>query len=422
MATVLWVSHFLPFPPKGGSSQRSFHLLRELSAAHRIHYVGIHKPSRVSDALLAEARAELGPRLASFVSIPSRSMEGLPRAVAGLRAGLRGLPLSSGMLMHPDFWSAVQARIHECEIVHCDTFELAVLLRARVPRAHPRLVAHFHNVESEIAERSSAVTRPPWRWIWAAEARGLRALERRSVRLADLCIAVSERDARHLEDLGAARAEVVDNGVDVDYLRPSGRGPGSGSDRPTVVWIGGLQRFANADGIRHFLSAIWPRVAAEAPDSRLVLVGRPPHRRPPIPVAADRVEFTGFVDDARPFFHAASAFIVPLRVGGGTRLKILDALACGAPVVSTRIGAEGLEVVDDRDLLIADEPDAFADAVLRLLREAGTRQRLARSGRTLMEARYDWRLLGARLSQAYGALAEGGTSDAPRAAATRARW
>jgi glycosyltransferase involved in cell wall biosynthesis len=156
-----------------------------------------------------------------------------------------------------------------------------------------------------------------------------------------------------------------------------------------VVYFGLLSTIPNIDGVVHFLRDIWPRIAEAAPEARCKIIGgRPPPSL--LALAGPRVELTGFVPDLRPYLAAAAAVVVPLRLGGGTRLKIVEAMAMGKAIVSTTLGTEGIEAVPGRDLLVEDQPAVFADAVNRLLAEPGLAARIGQSARQLAVDRYGW--------------------------------
>jgi polysaccharide biosynthesis protein PslH len=179
----------------------------------------------------------------------------------------------------------------------------------------------------------------------------------------------------------------IPTGVDTEYFAPDAAPEAPGQ----LVFTGAMDWYPNEDAILHFVDAILPLIRREAPDVRLTVVGRNPS--PSLRAAATRagVHVTGTVDDVRPFMRAASVYVVPLRVGGGTRLKIFEALAMGKAVVSTSVGAEGLPLVAEQHFLAADDPAALAQSVLKLLRDRKARDRLGFAGRRLVEARYSWR-------------------------------
>jgi glycosyltransferase involved in cell wall biosynthesis len=183
------------------------------------------------------------------------------------------------------------------------------------------------------------------------------------------------------------RTAVVPNAADVEYYRPRLTDPPP--DGRTVVYFGLLSTVPNADAVTYFAQNIWPRIAAEHPDARWkVLGGRPSPSL--LALAGPRIEFTGFVSDLRPHLASAAVVVVPLRLGGGTRLKIVEAMAMGKAIVSTRLGAEGIEAVPGRELLIEDEPAPFADAVNGLLADPALAARIGESARQLAVDRYGW--------------------------------
>jgi glycosyltransferase involved in cell wall biosynthesis len=258
-------------------------------------------------------------------------------------------------------------------------------------------VCFTHNVEAEIFSRHARQARDPLRrWLWSSQHRKMQRFEAQSLRRFAGVIAVSERDARHFgEHYGVTSAQAIPTGVDLEFFAWQPPPPVDASHPPTVVFTGSMDWAANIDGVAFFLQQVWPLIVAQEPTARFVVVGRNP---PPSLQAlarkagrAGRVEFTGFVDDVRPYAQAAHAFVIPLQVGGGTRIKAFEAMAMGAPVVSTTIGIEGLEVAAQQHFLECNEPAAMADAVLRLLRDAALRERLSRAARELVERRFGHR-------------------------------
>jgi glycosyltransferase involved in cell wall biosynthesis len=201
-------------------------------------------------------------------------------------------------------------------------------------------------------------------------------------------LTVSEDDRRAFgEYLPIEKITAIPTGVDLEYFRPEQR---SGSN-DTLVFTGAMDWMPNEDAILYFCSNILPLIREKAPEVKLRVVGRKPGKRIAALQEADaRLEVTGTVDDIRPHVRDASVYIVPLRIGGGTRLKIFEAMAMGMAVVSTTIGAEGLPVVHGEHLLLADTPEAFANATLTVLTQPLLRERLSRAARALVEERYDW--------------------------------
>jgi glycosyltransferase involved in cell wall biosynthesis len=253
----------------------------------------------------------------------------------------------------------------------------------------PRLVVASHNIDYELARQYARAARSPAHRLYAAiNWRKLRREELGAYREADgvyLCSADDER--RLLDVIPAARTAVIPNAADVEYFQPRPTDPRP--DGRTVVFFGLLSYAPNVDAVIHFVAKIWPRVVEAHPEARLKIIGGKPPRSLQL-LAGPRIELTGFVPDLRPHLAAAAAVVVPLRLGGGTRLKIVEAMAMGKAMVSTTLGAEGIEAAPGRDLLIEDQPEAFAGAVNRLLGDPGLAARVGQSARTLAVERYSW--------------------------------
>ena len=248
-----------------------------------------------------------------------------------------------------------------------------------------------HNVEAEIFARHAAQARNPlMRRVWRSQHAKMFRFEREALRRFTSVIAVSDRDAASFRsDYGLESVSVIPTGVDLDFFAYAPCSPVDGRHLPTVVFTGSMDWDANVDGIRHFLAEAWPLIQAERPEAQFVVVGR----RPPASLveqarALRGVRFTGFVEDVRPHVRAAHVFVIPLRVGGGTRIKAFEAMAMGCPVVSTAIGIEGLDVTPGEHFLLCDDPAAQARAVLDLLNDATLRECLSRRARECVESRF----------------------------------
>ncbi len=247
-----------------------------------------------------------------------------------------------------------------------------------------------HNVETEILERHAKTASGAMKHVWAREAAKMRRFERRACSRTDAVIAVSERDADMFRQaFGAKAAFAIPTGVDPDYFSFA---PPADDAPPSVVFTGSMDWKANQDGLAWFMDEAWPAIAAARPDASFTIVGKNPPRAMVEAAKAKGLawRFTGFVDDVRE--HARGAvYVIPLRVGGGTRIKAYEAMAMGTPVVSTRLGVEGLPVRAGEHFLEADAPQAFAAAVLSLLADAGLRRRLAAQARRLVEENFSHR-------------------------------
>jgi polysaccharide biosynthesis protein PslH len=253
----------------------------------------------------------------------------------------------------------------------------------------PSLVVDSHEIAYDLARQFARADASFYRRLYAgANWRKLRREELKTYREADgvyLCSAVDAQ--RLLDQVPGVRTAVVPNAADVEYYQPRPTDPRP--DGRTVVYFGLLSTVPNIDGVTYFGQSIWPRITTAHPEARWKIIGGHP---PPSlqALAGPRTELTGFVADLRPHLAAAQVVVVPLRLGGGTRLKIVEAMAMGKAIVSTTLGAEGIEAIPGRDLLIENEPAAFADAVNRLLSDPGLAARIGQSARQLAVDRYGW--------------------------------
>jgi glycosyltransferase involved in cell wall biosynthesis len=379
---LLFVSSRYLFPTDSGGKIRTVNVLRgmkggafEITLASPLP-VGARDPEpaetrEVCDRFVGWPGAARGPlfRWSRMRHLVSR----LPVAVAtdASEAGRR--TLSKELEQSPD-------------IVVVDFPHAAVL--APPPYACPG-VMFTHNVETEIFRRHAKIARNPLkRAIWRNQASKMERYERELLPRFSAVVAVADRDREYFErEYGVGNVSLIPTGVDLGYFTYRENAALKDGDGGTVVFTGSMDWIANVDGVEFLMDAVWPTVSRARPQARCVIVGRSP---PPALVERARArrlnwEFTGFVDDVRPFVHNAHVYVIPLRVGGGTRIKVYEAMAMGCPVVSTRIGVEGLPVEPNRHFLEADSGDAMAAAVLSLLDDAERRNQLAQKARRLVE-------------------------------------
>jgi glycosyltransferase involved in cell wall biosynthesis len=258
-------------------------------------------------------------------------------------------------------------------------------------RCHTPTVLFQHNVESILWRRQADTERRlAQRAVFQLEAWKMDRYERATVGRFDRVIAVSDADRDAMAGMVSAdRITVVPTGVDTKAFRPTTRNV---SPEPVVLFLGSMDWEPNIDGVQYFVETMWPAIRAAVPRARFQVVGRSPAasvRR----LASDDVEIVGTVPSVIEYLHRAAAVVVPLRIGGGTRLKIYEAMGAGKAVVSTTIGAEGLDYHDGRDILIADTPDAFADRVIEVLRD-GERRRSLEDAALALASQYDWSSIG----------------------------
>jgi len=412
---VLWLTQVVPYPPIGGSLQRAYHLLKLLGAQHDVHVIAMqHKP--MSAALLTEAREALAPfcQTLDIVDI-SASASGVRLL---LRAGvslLTGFPLSVSIFRSNRFRDLVRdaQRAHRFDVAHLDTISVADYIDdvAALPTVMAHIGAEAHMIRRRIPQERNALRR----LFFRREAESLERLERATCSRVGMNLAVSELDRELLQQVAPdAPFAVVENGTDIDFFRPVTR---VGVKR--LIFAGRLDQASNTDGLRWFLRTAWPLICQRHPDVALDIVGpNPPADVVQAGVEDSRIKVHGLVPDVRVFFAAATAVVSPLRDGGGTRLKILDALSMGMPLVATAVACEGIDVVSERDVLIANTPEQFANQIDRLFADEALRDRLSARGRELIETQYSWRRLVSKLIGHYESLI---ASTAPAPSSVRDR-
>ena len=386
---VLWVTFGLAYPPDTGFRQRDYHLIREISRHAEIVLFSLIPPGGVTDP---GELARICARVETW-QMPRR----LPPAggLARIRAGAwhNFYPGAAARL-------AALAEAEQPDIVQIEHSLLAAYRDALPGSVAGRTVLSLHNVAYQQYRRMASLSRNPGtRVAYRLKARLMRGAEAHYVQQYDAVVTVSARESALLTALVARlRPTVVENGVDCGALRPLA--PGGAA----VLFTGLMNYPPNADAAVFFARSILPRIRAEVPDVKFLIAGHAPPRRVQRLAADPRIEVTGSVADLRPYYEQAAAAVVPLRAGGGTRLKILESMALGRPVVSTSIGCEGLDVEHDHHLLIADRPEEFAGCVTRLLRDPSLCQRLAAAARGLVETRYAWPAIAQRLLALHASL------------------
>jgi glycosyltransferase involved in cell wall biosynthesis len=381
---ILWVKPGGLWPLDRGGRLRSFHTLSELSQRHQVVLLTTHAPE--DDP--RELRARL-PWCQRVVSVPHRPPKKGSLRLAGAVAAswLSEWPVDLWKWRVPGLKAEAERLMRTGEVDLCVADFLAAV--PNLPLGGPVPVALFeHNVEHMIWWRLARLERQPWRrLLLELEWRKMRRCEAKACARASITLAVSEVDRDLLASASpGAWVRDIPTGVDTSYFAPDGR-----RESPAgLVFTGSMDWYPNEDAILYFVEAILPRVLREVPEAFLTVVGRHPSARLRAATAGRPVQITGGVDDVRPYVAKAGVYVVPLRVGGGTRLKIFEALAMGKAVVSTTVGAEGLPLVPGRHFLRRDDPDEFAGAVVALVRDERRRESLGAAGRRLMEERHSW--------------------------------
>lgn len=397
---ILWLGHNLAYPPKGGPLQRNYNLLKEAAKHHEVHALVFDQPASRPAGVTPEQCVEALSKFCAsveWVPLPTDSF-GIGRYWRAIGGLLMGVPYEFRWLRSRDMGKRLQrlAGRFQFDVVHADTLGLAPYV-SLVPSAGT--VLNHHDIESALVQRRAASEHSPlWRMFWAREAANLLAAERRWCPLFHVNTVVSEDEGKLLKpSCKESHIRVVPNGVDIGYFTPR-QDPGGAR----LLFCGRLDQLANKGAITFFFNSIWPQLSDRVKKIEIDVVGKnPPAWLRELSQRDPRVHVPGFVDDVRPYFQKATIFVCPITDGGGTRLKILDALAMGMPIVSTTFAASGLDLRDGIHLLIADTPETIVAQILRLLSDTALRQRLAQEAVAVVRQTYSWDTIGHSLVAAY---------------------
>ncbi|WP_395747308.1 glycosyltransferase family 4 protein [Prosthecobacter sp.] len=387
---ILWVKTGPLLPLDTGGKRRTHAMLTEMSREHEVTYLAL-LPEGCALHPAEEADAYARTKIWVTASVISKH-------TVRFWWQLMKSTLCSSKPYALEKYEAPQLREKLRELARTDAFDLVIcdflapaLNFSGLSFSAPRLLFE-HNMEAQIWQRLAASQSSLLkRWYFKLQHRRMERWEARLCREFDGVITVSPEDSEiAMKDYGLTNVlGHVPTGVDVSAFKAAKPG---GPDAPfTTGFLGSMDWMPNIDACLYFVREILPRVRAELPEARFLIIGRnPPASIRQLACADDRVEVTGTVEDVQPCVHRCHAIAIPLVAGGGTRIKIYEAMAMGVPVVSTTIGAEGLEVSHGEDILLADEPQAFAAALVALARDSALREKLAAHARRAVESRHSW--------------------------------
>jgi polysaccharide biosynthesis protein PslH len=389
-AHAVFLTHQPPVPLISGERIRIFNLMRQL----------VRRGWRVSLFALA-SREQPAPADLDRLRSLDIDVEIVPFARRSVRHRARLLlDIVSRRAVHRDFFAdaeSVGAFRRWLDGREPDVLVAGLYMFRYVPeRLRSRLVLDSHNAEARRIAAMASATHTPRAWAAALQVEPVRRYEAGAARASRRVVAVSPEEQRYFETIVPGKVDLVPNGVDLVSTRARPSLPGDRS----LLFLGSMDYSANVDAVVHLVKDVLPRIGGR--EIELVVAGSNPRRR--VFSAAGRapdhirVDVAGFVPDTAPFFERCRVFVVPLRYGGGTRLKIIEALARGVPVVSTTIGCEGLELEDGKEILVRDDPADLATAIERLLVDDELCTSLAEAGRRAVEARYDWDAIGDALA------------------------
>ncbi|MDI6696159.1 MAG: glycosyltransferase family 4 protein [Anaerolineales bacterium] len=401
---LLFLTQIIPYPPDSGPRIKTWHVLRYLAQeGHRVTLASYVRPDE-------EAYVPVLKQVCEQVYTAPIQRSRARDAYYLLRSFLSGRPFLIERDDLPNMRSLVNRLLREetFDYALADQLTMTQFLLDENREGKPRIIFDAHNAVWTIVERMKHSV--PWLLKPATyiEAQRVKHYEGVLTREFDHTLAVTDVDRQYLleavqevdQSAVAACAEkitVIPISVDTQLLQPIQRNLGS----KNILTLGTLHYPPNADGIRWFIQEVFPRIRREEPQVNLVIVGKNPPRDF-VQFAAENpqnVKVTGYVPDLKPYLADAALLVIPVRAGSGMRVRILEALAEGMPVVTTTIGLEGIEAAPGEDVLVADTPSAFAEAVLALLRNKALQDKLAQNSRRLAEARYDWRVVLKKLDE-----------------------
>jgi len=391
---VLLLTQVLPYPPDSGPKLKTLNVIKSLVPEHEVTLVSFVRGDQSRD--IAALREYC--RAVHTVELRRTLWHDIGAAARSVRRGLPALMLRddrAAMRALLDRLTAVQ----RFDLVHADQlnmcqYGLRVLHAARVFDAHNALWLLFDRL-------ATVLPIGPRKWLFAREARLLRSYEGRMCQAFDAVLAVTPEDRAALESVGAVpqTITVLPITIDTQAVRPVPRPPGG---PPRLVHIGTMYWPPNVDAVRWFATAVYPQIRAKHPDVVFDVIGAdPPRVIRDLAGPRTGIHVLGYVEDPTPHLERAAALVVPLRAGAGMRVKILEGLARGLPIVTTSLGCSGIAVESGTHVLIADAPGDFAAATVRLLDDPALAQRLSEAGRRLVETHYDWRVHRAGLQAVY---------------------
>lgn len=403
---VCWLTHAIPYPPKAGFLSRTYNLVREVARRHDVDLISfVQEPWMLThfaslEEGMEDSRRALGSicRRVTFLPIDRMSLQWAKHRVA-LRALLAGGTYTTSWLVSGQARRTIAAEVsrNKYDLVHFDTIGLASY--RDLASGIPAILTH-HNIESHMmSRRASNASGIAARAYYRLEARRLETFERLVASQYAAHITCSELDTERLRSIvGDSLVVTVPNGVDCDFFNPVAI-----ADRPnSLVFVGTMNWYPNVDAMQFFLTEIWPQLKARVPDATLDIAGsNPPEELRSLASSVSGVTIHGYVDDVRPLIDSAAVFVCPIRDGGGTKLKLLDAFAMKKCVVAHPIACEGIDVSDGRDVVLANSPEEFVDRIARLFQNNRERAEIGVAARKLVETRYAFRQVGERLSATF---------------------
>ena len=392
---LLFLSITVPFPATDGGRLRVLNLLKQVATRNRVTFLALETQPTDEEGIEYLRSLGIEAHLVSHTSrLPPITLRSTSQAI------LKRKPLTVARYDVPAFRGAFHSLVETggFDLIHYEMFHTG---QYRLETDAGSLLS-LQNVDSHIWRRLREQESSPLRQcLYRTQERAFRRYERTLSRSFDLVACASEVDRELMEGIcPGLSANVIPNGVDIELYQPNHEL----EEETTLIYTGSMDWFPNEDAAIYFIEEIFPAIQTSHPNLRFYVVGQSPAERLKRYGNRPGVVVTDRVDDVKPYIARATVYVVPLRIGGGTRLKILEALAMGKVVVSTSVGAEGLNLTEE-EIMIADEPAKFADSILQLMEDESKRRKLGEKGRRRVETEYDWRRIGERLQRLYESVA-----------------
>jgi len=403
---ILWLSHLIPYPPKGGVLQRSYNLIRELSKYHEVSLLAFNQSALLGSMFssVSAGKKEAKRHLlefcndVEFVDIPSEK-EPLGKYILALKSLFTRYPYTVNWLASKEMSFLIEKILgnNQFDLIHFDTISLAIYLPHFGDT--PKVLDH-HNIESHMmlrrAEQEQNLLK---KFYYYQEGKKLSSYEKTICKDFDLHITCSELDSERLRSIDSGlNIDEIPNGVDVEYFIPNSEN----EQGARLVFAGGLNWYPNQDAMLFFAREIWPILKRRCPEIEMDLIGKnPPKELCDLGERDQNYHVHGFVDDVRGYISRASVYVCPIRDGGGTKLKLLDAFSMGKAVVAHPAACEGIDITEDENVFLAENANAFSDKIIDLLGDRNKRRRVGLSARMLVEKSYSFVRIGQKLSSNY---------------------
>jgi len=400
---ILWISHLIPFPPKGGVLQRSYNLIKELSKYNEVHVVAFNQRSLLpNDEDINYALSEMQNICASIKSLPIEcekvSLSGKYRVAA--KSFFTDLPYTINWLQSSKMANIIDNEINDntYDVVHYDTISLAPFCDFN---KNVKNVLNHHNIESNMLFRRAENERNiPKKIYFYQEAEKLEKYEQKICKNFDLNITCSHVDSVRLHKIIGSNNKITDipNGVDVNYFYPQNSIKISNS----LCFCGGMSWYPNRAAMVFFANKVWPILTQQIPGITMRVIGKsPPVELLDLAKKDSNFIVTGFLDDMRPIVDQSMLYVCPISDGGGTKIKILDALAMGKAIIANPISCEGIDVVNGENIIFAEKPEDYVEKIKTLLNKTIEVERIGANGRELVERKYSYIEIGKKINKTY---------------------